>query len=101
MVSKEEFITDLEHVVDGTLGVPEFQEKYLLGSNAVEVEGVTDGSAPNLAGNLGHLVAVDDKRETEEFKKIQKKELQKLIQLLKSGAPASELDKFHFYGETD
>jgi hypothetical protein len=52
-------------------------------------------------GNLGHLVAADDPRDSEEFKTMQKAELKKLIQLLRNGAPLSELDKIHFLADSN
>lgn len=99
-VKKEEFIADLERLTSRTLNVVEFQKKYLVGPRALEVEGLNEEMTPNLAGNLGHLVADDDPRDTEEFKKMQKAELRKLIQLLKNGAPPSELEKINFLADS-
>ncbi len=100
MITKAEFISDIEKLVEGELDILTFKRKYLLGPDAKEVAGVTDAAAPNLSGNLGHLVDDNDPNESEDLKKIQKVELRRLIRLLKTDAPASQLDEFHFYART-
>jgi len=100
-VSKTEFIIDLERLEAGTLSIPDFQNKYLFSTEVLEIEGVTEKSAPNLLGNLGHLISADDPRDSDEFKSMQKAELRKLIQLLRAGASPKDLDEISFLGNSD
>jgi hypothetical protein len=81
---------DLESLRSGTLPESEFREKYQAG--APDVLNV-------IWPYLEHYLADFDIRERDpDYRAMQDSEMEKLVQLLRAGAPDAELAKVHFLG---